>query len=126
MNFKAGEKEAIAAADEEAAALLLAGEQKEVEKQQQKKQDDKQPQVSQEDLFSAHDFDIKIDFEVPIPGGEDVPICFRPLLIVRVGFSHISECFAQKYPQRSGAPPMPQFAGLQEEARADLVPGLFR
>ncbi|ENN77106.1 hypothetical protein D910_10215 [Dendroctonus ponderosae] len=74
MNFKAGEKEAIAAADEEAAALLMAGEQKAVEKQQQKKQDDKEPQVSQEDLFSAHDFDIKIDFEVPLPGATSVTV----------------------------------------------------
>ncbi|KAL1517518.1 hypothetical protein ABEB36_001274 [Hypothenemus hampei] len=66
MNFKAGEKEAIAAAERLAEAELK-NEEKQEEVKQQKKQDQKQPQVSQEDLFSAHDFDIKIDLEVPIP-----------------------------------------------------------
>lgn len=28
----------------------------------------KPAQVGQDDLFSAHDFDIKIDLEVPLPG----------------------------------------------------------
>lgn len=67
MNFKAGEKEAIAAAEKQAEANMQADEKQE-QTQQLKKQDEKQPQVTQEDLFSAHDFDIKIDLEVPLPG----------------------------------------------------------
>ncbi|XP_066138501.1 RNA polymerase-associated protein Rtf1 isoform X2 [Euwallacea fornicatus] len=68
MNFKAGEKEAIAEAERQAQAERQALESKQNEDaQQQKKQDFKLPQVSQEDLFSAHDFDIKIDLEVPLP-----------------------------------------------------------
>lgn len=69
MNFKAGEKEALAAAERQADALRRAEDDKQQEVAQQlKKQDTKAPQVSQEDLFSAHDFDIKIDLEVPLPG----------------------------------------------------------
>lgn len=68
MNFKAGEKEALAAAEKQADALRRAEDDKQQEVAQQlKKQDTKAPQVSQEDLFSAHDFDIKIDLEVPLP-----------------------------------------------------------
>lgn len=68
MNFRAGEKEAQKLAEEKATA-------------QQKKDQQEAPvhkllatkatqptQVTQEDLFSAHDFDIKIDLEVPLPG----------------------------------------------------------
>ncbi|XP_030766136.1 RNA polymerase-associated protein Rtf1 [Sitophilus oryzae] len=65
MNFKSGEKEALAAAEKKAQEeMLLSEAPKEVE---QKKQVEKQAQVTQEDLFSAHDFDIKIDLEVPLP-----------------------------------------------------------
>jgi len=68
MNFKAGEKEALAAAEQQADALRRAEDDKQQEvAQKSKKQDTKAPQVSQEDLFSAHDFDIKIDLEVPLP-----------------------------------------------------------
>ncbi|XP_074032878.1 RNA polymerase-associated protein Rtf1 [Leptinotarsa decemlineata] len=65
MNFKAGEKEARAAALSKAPAEL-----KKPEASQQpdtaKKPTQGATQVSQDDLFSAHDFDIKIDLEVPL------------------------------------------------------------
>ncbi|XP_050301365.1 RNA polymerase-associated protein Rtf1 [Anthonomus grandis grandis] len=67
MNFKAGEKEALAAAEQKAKDEQKEESDKKAQEEKQKKQEDKQPQVSQEDLFSAHDFDIKIDLEVPLP-----------------------------------------------------------
>ncbi|XP_018564041.1 RNA polymerase-associated protein Rtf1 [Anoplophora glabripennis] len=65
MNFRAGEKEARDAA----AAMVPIHDKKDqtpVQKETVKKT--AQPaQVTQDDLFSAHDFDIKIDLEVPLP-----------------------------------------------------------
>lgn len=66
MNFRAGEKEA-----RDAAASAGPVEEKKTETPIQKEDIKKtaQPaQVTQDDLFSAHDFDIKIDLEVPLPG----------------------------------------------------------
>ncbi|CAH1966360.1 unnamed protein product [Acanthoscelides obtectus] len=65
MNFKAGEKEA-----REALAASTPVEQKKEEAPTQRevaKKSAQPAQVSQDDLFSAHDFDIKIDLEVPLP-----------------------------------------------------------
>ncbi|XP_050502596.1 RNA polymerase-associated protein Rtf1 [Diabrotica virgifera virgifera] len=66
MNFKAGEKEARAL--KEAEIAKLAAERKKNEKIEvlETKKSAQPAQVSQDDLFSAHDFDIKIDLEVPL------------------------------------------------------------
>ncbi|CAG9831626.1 unnamed protein product [Diabrotica balteata] len=66
MNFKAGEKEARAI--KEAELAKLAAERKKNEKIAvlETKKSAQPAQVSQDDLFSAHDFDIKIDLEVPL------------------------------------------------------------
>lgn len=67
MNFRAGEKEAQKLAEEAAEARHKKEQETPVQKMSTAKS--VQPiQVTQEDLFSAHDFDIKIDLEVPLPG----------------------------------------------------------
>lgn len=68
MNFKA-------ATEEEPEPEIIAPIQKPVEKIEEKKETP--AQVTQDDLFSAHDFDIKIDLEVPLPG-----IIYRLILII--------------------------------------------
>ncbi|CAG9771100.1 unnamed protein product [Ceutorhynchus assimilis] len=67
MNFKPGEKESLAAMEKEAEAKRQVKGTDVNQDQQIKRKEEKQPQVTQEDLFSAHDFDIKIDLEVPMP-----------------------------------------------------------
>ncbi|KAJ8924951.1 hypothetical protein NQ315_001116 [Exocentrus adspersus] len=68
MNFRAGEKEAREVA---ASTTVPVQERKVAEVPVQKEAAVKKivapAQVSQDDLFSAHDFDIKIDLEVPLP-----------------------------------------------------------
>lgn len=59
MNFKA-------APEEQETPEIVKPIEKPVEKVEEKKETPLQ--VTQEDLFSAHDFDITIDLEVPLPG----------------------------------------------------------
>ncbi|CAG9818472.1 unnamed protein product [Phaedon cochleariae] len=73
MSFKSGEKqaqEATEAAASAAAAALVLSDKLEAEaggrSEAAKKNASLPSQVSQDDLFSAHDFDIKIDLEVPL------------------------------------------------------------
>lgn len=66
MKFKAGEKEAIAAKEALAAAEASKTENAPIHKEVVKKSQN--AEVSQDDLFTAHDFDITIDLEVPLPG----------------------------------------------------------
>lgn len=67
MTFRAGEKEAEKLADEQAAAQWKR-EQQDAPIKKHTTTKAQPTQVTQEDLFSAHDFDIKIDLEVPLPG----------------------------------------------------------
>lgn len=68
MNFRAGEKEAQKLAEEKAAAQQKRKEQEAPVQKHITTKTSQPAQVTQEDLFSAHDFDIKIDLEVPLPG----------------------------------------------------------
>lgn len=68
MNFRAGEKEAQKLAEEKAAALYKKQHQDIPVLKHTATKVAQPAQVTQEDLFSAHDFDIKIDLEVPLPG----------------------------------------------------------
>lgn len=68
MNFKA-------APDEKAMPMAPAKPEKVViEIEQQLKVPAPPTQVSQDDLFSAHDFDIKIDLDVPLPGNYNLSL----------------------------------------------------
>lgn len=79
MNFKAAPEEKVETVVEE-----------KPEKPQVEVESTKVPvqptQVTQDDLFSAHDFDIKIDLDVPLPGKDKKRI--------KVILNHsVSNCF---------------------------------
>lgn len=62
MNFKA-------APEEKAEAVVEENEPEKTDAEvENPKVSTKPVQVTQDDLFSAHDFDIKIDLDVPLPG----------------------------------------------------------
>ncbi|XP_057672623.1 RNA polymerase-associated protein Rtf1 [Diorhabda carinulata] len=66
MNFKSGEKEARDLKEAEMEKKLSDLKTNEVKAVVETKKSVHVAQVSQDDLFSAHDFDIKIDLEVPL------------------------------------------------------------
>ncbi|XP_017781238.1 PREDICTED: RNA polymerase-associated protein Rtf1 isoform X2 [Nicrophorus vespilloides] len=70
MNFKAAPEEA----HETATVVIAEPEEKESEKEKPKATP---AQVTQDDLFSAHDFDIKIDLELPLPSAQSVSVTVK-------------------------------------------------